>query len=100
MTDRITEKQLGLLVAYLNKITNSPAEYSHTTPGGRFCANIGHYCLSGAYGGVQLQRVCTDGGGVSEPLGGEYCTKRELYEKLRAYIRGIETGKELTNVPK
>jgi hypothetical protein len=26
-------------------------------------------------------------------LGGGYGTKRELYEKLHAYIRGIEEGK-------
>jgi hypothetical protein len=92
--DRITEKQLGSLVAYLNKITNSPADYSDRETG-HFRAHIGHYCLAGAYGGVQLQRVCNEGGGVSEPLGGGYGTKRELYEKIHAFIRGIEEGKAI-----
>jgi len=33
------------------------------------------------------------GGGVDTPLGMGYGTKRELFEALRAFIRGIEIGR-------
>jgi hypothetical protein len=95
MSDRITEKMLQSLVDYLNQITNSPATSYSKGEDGRYHANIGAYCLDFAYSGVQLQRICNDGGGISTPLGGGFNTKRELYNKLHAYLRGIETGKEL-----
>jgi hypothetical protein len=95
MTDRITDKHLKSLVDYINTITDSPKESYKLGQDGRYHAQIGCYCLDYAYSGVQLQRICNDGGGVSQPIGGGYGTKRELYEKLQAYIRGIQDGKEL-----
>lgn len=89
MSDRITNKQLESLVAYINKLTNSPAE-PWTRDENGFRANIGNYHLDGAYGGVNLARMCTDGGGISQPLGGGFRPKRELYDMLTAYIRGLE----------
>lgn len=79
---------------YINKITNSPAEYSDQDTG-KFRSHVGHYCLDWAYSGVNLQRVCNESGGVSQPLGSGFCTKRELYEKMHAFIRGIEEGKAI-----
>ena len=64
---RITIKHLEGLVNRLNKITNSPAEYSTRTDG-KFNANVGHYCLDQAYSGVKLQRVVNEGGGVNLSL--------------------------------
>lgn len=86
---RITTSDLEAAVKRLNKITGSPETY---ITNGK--CNIGHYCLSWAYGGVQLQRVCSDGGGINNVLGGGYCTKRELYEKMHAFIAGIEYQQE------
>lgn len=86
---RITESDLKSVVARLNRITNSPKTYM--TDGK---TNIGHYCLSWAYCGVQLQRICTDGDATTNVLGGGYGTKRELYEKLHAFISGIEYAQE------
>jgi hypothetical protein len=85
MSDRITDKMLQSLTDHLNKITNSPTESYSKGEDDRYHANPGAFCLDGAYSGVQLQRICNEGGG--------YGTKRELYEKLHAYIRGIEEGK-------
>jgi hypothetical protein len=90
--ERITEKMLESLVLRLNSITGSP-ETSYTKIGDKFIANIGNYHISGAYGGVQLQRMVGESGGVQTPLGGGYCSKRELYEKIHAYISGIESTK-------
>ena len=89
---RINTSDLEILVKRLNNITNSPEAYM--TDGK---CNIGHYCLSWAYGGVQLQRVCTDGGGITNVLGGGYCTKRELFEKMHAFISGIEYNQSQEN---
>ena len=90
--ERITEKQLESLVAYLNELTGSPAEpYSHID--GQYKANPGNYHISGAYGGVCLHRMSTTGGGVTTPLSCGHGPKRELFNALHAYIRGIEEGK-------
>ena len=93
MAERITQKHLEGMVSRLNRLTNSPETYMSDI-GGRRVINIGHFHIDGAYGGVNLVRTCTDGGGISSPIGGGFCTKRELYEKLYAYIRGIELMQE------
>lgn len=95
MSDRITEKQLESLVDYINTITNNPKESYSKVEDGHYRANIGNYHIDGAYGGVTLHQIVTDGGGVTAPLGGGYFTKRELYQKLNAFIHGITVGKEL-----
>ena len=92
MTTRITIANLEAVVARINRITGSPA-----TPwrreGDRNRANIGNYHLSHAYGGVSLHRMCNESGGVTTPLGLGHVPKRELYEQLHAFARGLEIGK-------
>ena len=95
MSDRITEKRLKSLVDYINELTGQPKEAYSKQEDGTYKANVGNYHIDGAYGGVNLHQICTDGGGVTEPLGGGYWTKKELYQKLHAFIRGIGVGKEL-----
>lgn len=85
MAIRISEKDLQGMVDRLNRVTNSPATYS-----GKDGANVGHYTLGMAFGGYQLQRVTSKGGACTTPLGGGYCTKKELYEKVYTFICGIE----------
>lgn len=64
---RITQKDLEAVVKRINLITKSPlAPYSKDKNGVRK-ANIGNYHLSYAYGGVSLQRMDSDGGGVTLP---------------------------------
>lgn len=91
---RITDKQLNSLCDYLNMITNSPATYGqHTTDadGARdFKANIGHFHISHAYGGVCLHRVVNNGGGVNTPVVHGHVPKRELFNLMHAYIKGLE----------
>lgn len=53
------------------------------------------YTLSGAYGGYALHRNCSVGAdghshGVSDVLGTGHCPKRELYEQMHGFLRGIE----------
>jgi hypothetical protein len=92
-----SKKELEALVDLINIATNSPTvPWTRTADGLR--ANIGNYHISGAYGGVQLQRMMNEGGGVTCPIGLGFCSKRELADRLRAFLRGIETAKELEKV--
>jgi len=89
MTNRVTEKQLQAIVDRINKITNSPA-----SPYIDGKAQIGHYHISHAYGGVCLHRMRNDGGGVSDTFQCGHVTKRELADQLYAFIAGINSTQE------
>jgi hypothetical protein len=94
--NRITEKDLEATVAYLNRLTNSP-DTPYTRIDNKLNANIGNYHLSHAYGGVKLHRMVNEGGGVREPISTGYTTKRDLYNQLHAFIRGLEVSKEVNH---
>lgn len=92
--ERITEKHLAGLVSRLNKLTNSPQEYCTVAADGSRTINIGHYHISYAYGGVELVRTMNASGGVNTPIGSGHVPKRELYDRIYAFIRGIESTTE------
>lgn len=87
---RTTLKQLESKVEYLNELTNNSKDYWNDG-----VINIGHYTLSGAYGGYELQQISTSGGGVSLPLYTGHISKPKLYDMLCALIKGIEIGKSI-----
>mgnify|MGYP003467197398 FL=1 len=91
MTNRITDKHLEGMIARLNRLTNSPVK-PYEQINGRRVAQIGCYHLSHAYGGVALHRMHSEGGGVTTPIGGGHMPKRELYERIYAFIMGIEAA--------
>lgn len=83
--ERITDKHLEFLVKRLNLLTNNPVEqYSNNG------ANKGNFHLSHAYGGVALMQMVNDGGGCSMPLMQGHTTKRDCYDQIYAFIKGIE----------
>ena len=86
---RITDKMLNNSIEYLNKLMNAP-ETAYTKDDAGLKANVGHHYLYGAYGGVNLHRMVNEAGGVTCPLGHVCVPKRELFNKLNAYIAGIE----------
>lgn len=90
MTQRITEKQLENLVTWINELTGSPVEYRNKETGK---INIGHFSLSHAYGGVCVHRIVNEGGGCSTPIVHGHVTKRELYNEMHAFIKGLEFAK-------
>ena len=90
---RVTRKDLDYLVTRINEITDSPQEYITTTPNGKFKANIGNYHIEGAYGGVRLSRVSTDGGGITTVSTTGFGTKKELYNWMSAFIAGLTANK-------
>lgn len=90
--NRITEKDLQATVDYLNRLTGSP-NTPYTRIDDKLHANIGNYHLSHAYGGVKLHRMVNEGGGVREPISTGYTNKRDLYNQMHAFIRGLELAK-------
>ena len=90
--DRITQKDLQYVVDRINRITGSPMA-PWKREGDKMTAQIGNYHLSGAYGGVCLHRITNEGGGVTCPIGMGHVPKRELYERMHAYIAGLEAAK-------
>jgi hypothetical protein len=88
--ERITKNMLDMRVEYLNKITNSPAKPYQRDARGKLVANPGNFHLDGAYGGYSLCRMSTTGGGCSDVFSTGHMPKRELFEKLCAFIQGIE----------
>ena len=89
--DRITRKHLDYLINQINTLTGSPMEYC-TRIDGKFKCNIGNYHIYSAYGSVGLHRTMNEGGGATDVIG--LGTKRELYNQMQAFIRGIESTKE------
>ena len=88
--ERISVKQLENLVAEINRLTNSPVAPWTKQADGKIKANIGNYHLSGAYGGYCLHRMHNEGGGVTTPLVYGHVPKRELFNAMHAFIRGLE----------
>lgn len=92
MASRITERDLKAVVDRINRVTNSPTEPYTNDETGRMRAQIGNYHISHAYGGVCLHRMHNEGGSVTTPLCCGYVPKRELYNLMHAYLRGLEAG--------
>lgn len=90
--NRITNKQLESMVDYLNKITGNPTQ-PYSKVGEKYQAQIGNFNISGAYGGVALHQIMNEGGGVTDVFNCGHMPKRELYNRISAYIKGIDVGK-------
>ena len=89
--ERITEKMLEMLVKRINQITGNPESSYTQDKDGEYTANPGNYHLSGAYGGVALHQMANEGGGVHDIFGG-HMPKRELFERMHAFIKGIQAS--------
>lgn len=90
---RITMGDLEAVVERINHVTGSPKESYIKDKAGNYLAQPGNYHLDGAYGGWGLSRMSNPGGGVGNIIGG-FMPKRELYEKMQAFLRGVEAGRE------
>ena len=87
---RITEKDLQHLVDQINALTNSPSTPYGKNTDGKPTANIGCFHLDYAYGGVSLHQMVSVGGGTKDVFQCGHTTKRELYNRLNAYIMGCK----------
>jgi len=84
---RITEKNLQGVCDRINRIMGAPEK---PYIGGE--AQIGNHHISHAYGGVCLHRMANKSGGVTTPIVSGYVPKRELYDLMHSYIRGLDDG--------
>ena len=89
--NRITNAHLKAVVDRINRATKSPMEPWTKRSDGINQAQIGNYHLSEAYGGVSLHRMVSEGGGVSDVLGTGHVTKRDLANRMQAFLRGLES---------
>lgn len=92
MTNRTTQKDLQAVVDRINRITNSPL-IPWKRENNRNVAQIGNYHLDGAYGGYDLHRMQNEGGGCESLFHGHY-SKRELYNRMQSFIKGLEVSIE------
>lgn len=85
--ERITEKNLDGLCDVINRVTGSPV-----APYIDGICQVGNYHIGSAYGGFCLHRMSNTSGGVSEPLYCGYTTKRDLWNRMHAFLKGLELG--------
>lgn len=91
MSERITKANLDHLLKQINLRAGSEDwEWRKREDGKGLTSNVGHYVLDWAYGGVALERFCSDGGGVCTII--SRCTRRELWYRMRAYLDGMREG--------
>lgn len=94
----ITQKQLKSIVDRINRQTESPMETWATRPDGRFISNVGNYHLDWAYGRVSLHRMVNELGGVSDVFRCGHVSKRELANRMWAFLDGLEAAKQAKEV--
>ena len=94
---RITDKTLQAVCDSINTMQGLPltAYKPYDATVGRAMPNAGAYRISHAYGGVALHRMSTEEGctGVHDVFSRGHMPKRELYELMHAFIRGMDTVK-------
>ena len=90
---RITERDLEALVERINRTAGTPTEMYTRNPDGTFTPNARNYHLSGAYGGYALHQLGGEGTGTRDVLGSGHVPKRELYNRMSAYVNGLESGR-------
>ena len=91
--ERITKQQLEALTKWINELTGNPVTPYAKDKDGKYKPQANCYHLSGAYGGYALHQMCETGSGVHDIFGG-HMPKRELYNKMHAFIKGIRTEKK------
>lgn len=79
------------IIERINIATGSPTAPYTRMADGKHRANVGNYHLDNAYGGYALVRTTSEQGSIMRITDG-YMPKRELYNMLFVFIRGIEIG--------
>lgn len=88
---RITLAMLESLVNQINIEAGTPLNYTNKLTGK---INIGHYHLDMAYGGHRLVQTVSEGGGIRTISTTGYTTKRELFNELHMFLRGLQAKNE------
>lgn len=91
MTYRVTDAMLQRYVGQINSLLGKPAE-GWTRTETDFVANVGHYQLDRAYGGVGLVQLVSTGGAETTII--QRTTKRGMLECLQAMQYGIKEAQK------
>lgn len=97
MADRITAGMLEQLCRVVNSHTDlgpNPLLWTRDDAGNNV-ATVGAFYIDGAYGGVSLVQIMNEDGGVRDVLGSGHVTKRELYDRIQAYLRGVDDARRM-----
>lgn len=92
MAQIITEKFLQAVCERINRATASPLT-PYAMIGDKHDAQPGNYHISHAYGGVSLHRMRNTSGGIQDVFGCGHVTKRNLSERMFAFLNGLEAAK-------
>lgn len=76
---RITKKDLHNIINRLNLVAKTPQNWP----------NVGHFCLSCAYGGYSLHQLENERGGVRDVFSSGHIPARDLYFRIDAFIQGL-----------
>ena len=85
--ERITRKHLEILAERINAVKGTPKK-TWTVENGKNKSLVGNYHIDGAYGGVSLHQMTNESGGVNEVFGCGHIAKRDLYNRMRAFLEG------------
>ena len=89
---RVTISQIEARLDHLNKMLGLPTEPCHRDADGKLKWNEGVFVWSGAYGGYKFERITCERGGVTNPTGMGFVSKRECLERLNTFILGLDLG--------
>jgi len=87
--ERTTQKQLEFMCARINNAKKTPAK-PYENVNDKLIGQKGNYHLSGAYGGVCLHQTMNESGGVRDVFSCGHVTKRDLYNRMSAYLVACE----------
>jgi hypothetical protein len=95
MPTRTTQMELESQASTLNRLAGfDDNEPLWQREGNENKATVGMFYIDAAYGGVTLKRIVSDSGGVTDVFRSGHMPKRELADRMRAYMDGIEFGYE------
>lgn len=97
LSTRVTRADLADLCEQINKLTNSPVAYGAKKTNGETVAFVGHFFCHPVPdgGGFELRRTDMPYGGSVNVLGTGAIPRKDMFNRLNAFIKGIETGKAL-----
>jgi hypothetical protein len=96
MAQRVTKATLEYLALKINEITDKPKK-PWIKEDGKLKAQIGCHFVSYNAAGVSLDRICNEGGAVTTLFSFESMTKRDLSNRMRAFITGLNTATKWHN---
>ena len=88
--DRITQRYLDSLCERINVAQQTPP-ITYKRIDGTLVGQVGNFHISGAYGGVCLHQITTASGGARDVFSCGHITKRDLYNRMRAYLVACES---------